>query len=392
MKKILDILIIVWLTVLVINLFSGKQDQKTASELIFSTTDKSYTVPASVILNVSNNTENDITLNTCDNIKINKLWEELLFDWEFCKDLVITSKEKQNINYWDKYEHFFDIWNYVFKINLNEKEYLQQFEINNPWTIRKIFVYIFYAPIYNLLIFLINLFWWYLGWAIIAITILIRLLLLYPQHKMMLSQKKLQAIQPKIKEIQKQYKWQQQVLWVKLMELYKKEKVNPMWSCWFLFIQMPILLVVYNVILSIKDLSNYYYLYPSLSSFDLQSVSYQFQWLDLLSKWWVNWMILALLVWSIQFIQIKLSLANKESQNKKWVILEKKKWKDDYSQFMPEPEMINKFMLYWMPVMVTIFTYNLIAWVWLYWWISTLFMVFQQLFVNKVLNKSSNNS
>jgi YidC/Oxa1 family membrane protein insertase len=275
---------------------------------------------------------------------------------------------------------------------LDNKEYIQQFEINNPWTIRKIFVYIFYAPIYNLLIFLINLFWWYLGWAIIAITVFIRLLLLYPQHKMMLSQKKLQAIQPKIKEIQKQYKWQQQVLWIKLMELYKKEKVNPMWSCWFLFIQMPILLVVYRVILSIKDLSNYYYLYPSLSSFDLQSVIYEFIWIDLLNKWWIAWIILALSVWSIQFIQIKLSLANKDSQNKKWVILEKKKWKDDYSQFMPEPEMMNKFMLYWMPAMVTVFTYNLFAGVWLYWWISTLFMVFQQLFVNKVLNKSSNNS
>jgi membrane protein insertase Oxa1/YidC/SpoIIIJ len=45
-----------------------------------------------------------------------------------------------------------------------------------------------------------------LGFAIIAITILIRLALVYPQHKMMVSQKKLQAIQPKIKKLQEQYK------------------------------------------------------------------------------------------------------------------------------------------------------------------------------------------
>jgi hypothetical protein len=57
----------------VINLFSGKQDQKVTSELMFSTTKQSYTVPASVVLNISNNTESDIILNTCDNIKINKL-------------------------------------------------------------------------------------------------------------------------------------------------------------------------------------------------------------------------------------------------------------------------------------------------------------------------------
>lgn len=99
------------------------------------------------------------------------------------------------------------------------------------------------------MIFLLELFAGSLGWAIIAITIIIRIVLMYPQHKMMVSQKKLQAIQPKIKEIQKKYKGKQQELGIKLMELYKKEKVNPMGSCGFLLIQMPILLVIYNIIL-----------------------------------------------------------------------------------------------------------------------------------------------
>ncbi len=35
------------------------------------------------------------------------------------------------------------------------------------------------------------------------------------------------------------------------MALYKEEKVNPMWSCGFMLIQMPILLVLYHVILEI---------------------------------------------------------------------------------------------------------------------------------------------
>ena len=51
---------------------------------------------------------------------------------------------------------------------------------------------------------------------------------------------------------------------MKLMELYKKEKVNPMGSCGFLLIQMPILLVIYNIILSIKDPSNFFYTYSFL--------------------------------------------------------------------------------------------------------------------------------
>jgi membrane protein insertase Oxa1/YidC/SpoIIIJ len=45
---------------------------------------------------------------------------------------------------------------------------------------------------------------------------------------MMVSQKKLQAIQPKIKKIQEENKGNQQAIGMKLMELYKKENVNPM--------------------------------------------------------------------------------------------------------------------------------------------------------------------
>jgi membrane protein insertase Oxa1/YidC/SpoIIIJ len=81
---------------------------------------------------------------------------------------------------------------------------------------------------------------------------------------------------------------------------------------------------------------------------------------------------------------VKLSLADKNKNiDKKWVVLEKKKWDDSYSQFMPDPEMMNKFMLYWMPAMVWVFTYTLFAWVGIYWWVSTLFMLVQQLIVNK---------
>ena len=199
----------------------------------------------------------------------------------------------------------------------------------------------------------------------------------------MLSQKKLQAIQPKIKEIQQKYKWQQQVLGMKLMELYKAEKVNPMGSIGFLLIQMPILLVMYNIILHIKDPSNFYYLYEALSRFDLQTVSYNFFGLELLESWGVKGAILAISVWIVQFIQIKLSLANKKNDEKKGVVLEKKKGDAGYNQFMPDPNMMNKFMLYGMPAMVVVFTYHLFAWVGLYWGISTLIMLFQQLIVNK---------
>jgi membrane protein insertase Oxa1/YidC/SpoIIIJ len=71
---------------------------------------------------------------------------------------------------------------------------------------------------------------------------------------------------------------------MKLMELYKTEKVNPMGSCGFLLIQMPILLVIYNIILSIKDPSNFFHIYDFQSSFDISSINFSFFGMDLLQS------------------------------------------------------------------------------------------------------------
>lgn len=227
-----------------------------------------------------------------------------------------------------------------------------------------------------------------LWWAIVIITIIIRILLLYPQHKMLINQKKMQLIQPKLKEIQQKHKWDYQNLWMETMKLYKEENVNPMGSLWLLFIQLPVLLVIYNVIVWIQDYSNNYYLYGFLWDYKIDSINAIFYSIDLFKIWWTNWLILAIIVAILQFIQIKLSLSyNKTEESKKWVVLEKKKDSNDYQSFMPDPEFINKFMLYWMPIMIWIATYTFFAWVGLYWGIWTVFMIVQQLFVNKVFKK-----
>ena len=386
MKKFLDILLIVLLTILVINLFNPKDVKKTNESVLVSFTENSYTIPASVWIKIQNNTSSWIIFNTCNDLKIKYLGDDIKFDPSMCKDIKLASLSGTTIDFSNDYDKFENIWKYTLTADINNKEYIEQFEVENSGTIKKLFIWLFYAPIYNLMIFLLSLFNWVFGWAIITITIIIRIALLWPQHKMMVSQKKLQAIQPKIKEIQEKYKWQQQVLWMKMMELYKKEKVNPMWSCGFLIIQMPILLVIYHIILSIKDPSNFFFTYSILSNFDLNSIDYNFFWLNLLSSWWIPGAILAITVALIQFFQIKLSLAWKKN-DKKWVVLEKKKWNEWYSQFMPDPEVMNKFMLYWMPIMVWIFTYTLFAWIGIYWWISTLFMLVQQYIVNKNISK-----
>lgn len=206
----------------------------------------------------------------------------------------------------------------------------------------------------------------------------------------MVSQRKLQQLQPEIKKIQEQYKGNQQMLWMKILELYKKEKVNPFGSLWFLFIQLPILLVLYNVILSIKDYSNTYYLYDFLKNFSISLIEKNFYWFDLFETGWTQGLILALIVWIIQFFQIKLSIMFSSPETKSEnVVIEKKAWSDEYSQMMPNQDTMNKFMLYVFPIMIFFITYFFFAWVGIYFWITTLFMLVQQAIVNKMLKKSS---
>lgn len=88
-----------------------------------------------------------------------------------------------------------------------------------------------------------------LGWAIVIITIIIRLILLVPQNRMLENSKKMAELNPKIKAIQEEYKDDRAVLGMKLMELYKEEKISPMGSCLPLLIQLPILMALYWIIM-----------------------------------------------------------------------------------------------------------------------------------------------
>jgi len=388
MKKILDILLIAIITLLLISLLGWDKEKEVTNSLDISFVNESYTIPASIWVLVKNYTSSWVVINNCNDINILHSWEKIIFDQGFCKDIEIKSGTEYTISYADEYSKFNITWEYTLNSEIWDKQYFDQTEVENKWTIKKIFVGIIYAPIYNLVIGLVDLFKWSFGWAIVWVTIILRIILLWPQHKMMVSQKKLQLIQPKIKKIQEEFKWNQQMIGMKMMELYKTENVNPVWSCWFLLIQMPILIVIYHIIIWIQDPANVYYLYWFLSWFSLENINFSFYSLDLLQVWGIQWIILWLVVWIIQFIQVKLSLNQKDKENKAaWVVLEKKSWEDKYSSMMPDPEMINKFMLYGMPAMVAVFTYSLFAWVGIYWWISTLFMLFQQVFVNKILKK-----
>jgi YidC/Oxa1 family membrane protein insertase len=91
------------------------------------------------------------------------------------------------------------------------------------------------------------------GWSIIAVTILIRVLLYPLTRKQMQSMKKMQSVQPKMKELQEKYGKDRNKLAEKQMELYKQEGVNPAGGCLPLLIQMPILFAFYYALLTLGD-------------------------------------------------------------------------------------------------------------------------------------------
>jgi YidC/Oxa1 family membrane protein insertase len=86
------------------------------------------------------------------------------------------------------------------------------------------------------------------GWAIIIITVIIKLLFAPLTHKSQKSMKKMQKLQPLFGELKEKYKGDPQRLNREMMELYKKHKVNPMGGCLPMAIQIPVFIALYNVL------------------------------------------------------------------------------------------------------------------------------------------------
>ena len=86
------------------------------------------------------------------------------------------------------------------------------------------------------------------GVSIIVLTILIRFLLFPLGMKQIKSMQHMQAIQPKIKEIQKKYKNNKQKVQEETMRLYKEAGVNPLGGCLPVIAQFPILIAMYAIL------------------------------------------------------------------------------------------------------------------------------------------------
>jgi len=94
------------------------------------------------------------------------------------------------------------------------------------------------------------------GIAIILLTIAIRLILYPLTHKQTVSMKALQELQPEMKKIQEKHKDNPEKYQQEVMELYKKNKINPLSGCLPLLLQMPVLIALYQTLINTSEFKN----------------------------------------------------------------------------------------------------------------------------------------
>ncbi len=179
------------------------------------------------------------------------------------------------------------------------------------------------------------------GWAIVALTILIRIVLYPLTHKGMVSMQKIKEIAPRIKELQEKHKGDPARMNATVMEMYKKHGANPLGGCLPLLLQIPVFFAIYRVL---------------LNAVELQGAPW-ILWVNDLSRM-DPYFILPLLMGATMYYQQRITPSNFTD---------------------PLQEKIFKFL----PVIFTFFFITFPAGLVLYWFVNNLFSIMQQYLVNK---------
>jgi YidC/Oxa1 family membrane protein insertase len=91
--------------------------------------------------------------------------------------------------------------------------------------------------------------------AIVLLTVVVRLLLFPLFVKQIHSQRKMQALQPKMKELQNKHKGDKETLNQEMMKLYKEHGANPVAGCLPLILQMPVFFALFTVLRSFQPVA-----------------------------------------------------------------------------------------------------------------------------------------
>lgn len=219
---------------------------------------------------------------------------------------------------------------------------------------------IFFDPLFNVLVVLYNTVALEdLGLAIIFLTIIIRIILFPLFHKGARHQKQLQTLQPKLKKVQEAHKDDRAKQAEAMMALYKEHNISPFSGFFILLVQLPILIVLYQVFIRILkpgalELWNFV-VAPEV-------INYTFLGLINLTK---SNILIAGLAALLQYLQGKMTLPKLEK-----------------GKNLSPMERVSRNMVFFGPVITIVILANLPAALGLYWLTSSVFSLGQQYIIN----------
>ena len=195
-------------------------------------------------------------------------------------------------------------------------------------------------PLFALLAWLYGIFgnW---GWAIIALTAIIRVVLYPLTHKGMVSMQKMKELAPKLKELKQKYGKDPQRLNAATMEMYKKHGANPLGGCLPMLLQIPVFFALYRTL---------------LNAVELQGAPW-ILWIDDLSRM-DPYYVLPILMGASMYLQQRMTPNNFTD---------------------PMQEKIFKYL----PIIFTFFFVTFPSGLVLYWFVNNLFSIAQQYIVNQ---------
>lgn len=206
-----------------------------------------------------------------------------------------------------------------------------------------------------------------LGFAVIILTILIRLIIFPLNHKMIKTQRAMKQIEPDIKRIQSEKKNREDQARA-LMELYRAHGINPLSGIFALFIQLPLLFALFYVFRGdLAAQSQFAYSFISLP----EKVNTLFLGFVALTQPHV---LMAALAGLSQFFQAKLATPPSSNNHRTDASLSPK---PDFTAIM------QKQMLFLFPVLIFIFSIQMPSAVALYWTVMNLFAIVHEAAVRR---------
>ncbi len=232
-----------------------------------------------------------------------------------------------------------------------------------------------YKPLYNGLILLI-----YIlpgldaGVAVIIFTIIVRLILFPLSKKAIVTQVRMKELEPELNKIKQTLKDDRQAQALKTMALYKEKGVSPFSSFLVLLIQLPIIYALYSIFIhSGLPIINTNLLYAGFLANHIPNMHF----LGLIDIG-MRSVTLAVIAAIAQFLQLHFSLASVPATPTK---------PGQVPSQMDMAQSMTRNMKYVFPVIVFLISYNISAVVALYWTVSSIFTLGQELVVRRHLKK-----